>query len=163
MKLRTLVATKKRIAVVAVVAGAVVATGGGVAAAAFSAQTTTTVRITVGTYRWEITGGGSPTSGPASLLPQSAPQVFTFTVADTGTLHEYFSGASLTATVTSDVTGCPSGDFVTSINTHGANGTTVAPGTHVTVTVSVSLNTALTTDACQGASPTLKFTITAKD
>lgn len=162
-KRRTVVATKKRIAVVAVIAGAVVAAGGGIAAAAFAAQTTSTTNISTGIYRWGVTGGGTPSSGPASLLPKSAPQVFTFTVADTGTLAEDFSSTDLTATVTSNVVGCPSSDFVTSIDTHGATGTKVAPGGHVTATVTVALNTAATTNGCQGTSPTVTLTITAKD
>lgn len=147
----------------AVGAAALLATGAPLAAAAFSASTTSTQQVTAGTYRWAITGGTGPSSGPASLYPGLGPQVFTFSVIDSGTLHERFVDSYLTATVTAHVTGCPASDFVTSIDTNGATGTTLSPGGHATVTVSVGLDTAITENACQGTSPTVTLTITGSD
>lgn len=147
----------------AVIAGGLIAAGGGVAAAGFNAQATPSRTIAAGTYRWTISGGGTPTSGPAALLPGTPPQVFTFEVADAGTLRQEFSGDMLAATVRAHAAGCVSSDFVADINAAGASGTTLSPGGHVSVTVSVSLATTLTTDACAGSSPTVTLTIDASD
>lgn len=49
------------------------------------------------------------------------------------------------------------------MDTHGATGTTVAPGGHATVTVSVGLNTTVTDNACEGTSPTVILTISGRD
>lgn len=163
MRRRRLFATRRRIVAVAVGAGALAASGGGLAAAAYSARATSGQRVSAGTYRWAITGGGAPSSGPAALLPGTPPQAFTFHVEDTGSLDEYFTGADLSATVTSHVPGCPPSDFQTIVNTHGETGRTLSPGGAFLVTVSTSLNTALTTDACQGASPTVTLAIKSAD
>ena len=163
MKPRVLFATKRRVVVAALGATALLALGGSGAFAAFTTQTTSTRQVTAGTYRWAITGGGSPTSGPTALYPGLGPQVFTFSVLDTGTLHELFLNTDLTASVTSHVDACPPSDFVTSINTNGHTTTTLVPGATVTVTVSVELNTALTENACEGTSPTVTLTITGSD
>ena len=164
MKPRFLFATKRRVVVAALGATALLALGGSGAFAAFTTQTTSTQQVTAGTYRWAITEvGSSPASGPPALYPGLGPQDFTFSVMDSGTLHERFLNADLSATVTSHVTGCPPSDFVTSFNTNGHTGTTLAPGATVTVTVSVGLNTALTENACQGTKPTVSLTIKGSD
>jgi hypothetical protein len=160
---RGVFSTKRRIVAAAIGVAALVATGSGLAAAAFSARTTSAQNVGAGTYHWAITGGGAPTSGPAALLPGTPPQVFTFHVQDTGTLHEHFVDSDLSVTVTSHVPSCPPSDFVTTLDTHGATGETLSPGGQVTVTVSAALDTTVTTDACEGSSPTVALTISAAD
>lgn len=163
MRRWALFATRRRIVAVAVGVGAIAASGGGLAEAAYSVHTTSAQRISAGTYRWQITGGGAPTAGPRALVPGTPPQAFTFHVEDSGSLREYFTRADLSARVTSHVPGCPSSDFSATIKTHGETGKTLSPGGAFAVTVSASLNTTLTTDACQGTSPTVTLTINSAD
>lgn len=161
MRLRR--APTKRVVVGAVIAGALIAAGGGVAAAGFNAHAAPARTITAGTYRWAISGGGTPTSGPVGLLPGTAPEVFTFEVADAGTLRQQLLVGTLAVTVTAHTAGCGASDFVTGITAGAASGTTLSPGGHVTVTVSVSLATTVTTDACEGSTPTVTLSIDASD
>lgn len=164
MRPRVLFATKRRALVVAGMGATfVIALGGAFGFASFVTQTTTTQRISTGTYAWAIIGGGTPSSGPPALYPTLGPQVFTFFVQDSGTLHEQFLRADLSTAITSQVAACPGSDFVVTLDTHTATGSTLSPGAQVKVTVSVALDTALTTKSCQGSSPTLTLTIAGKD
>lgn len=155
--------SKRRVIVAALGAVTVLAIAAPLAAAAFIAETTSSEQVAAGTYSWSITGGGAPSSGPAALYPGLGPQVFTFSVNDTGTLRALFLDSELSATVTAHAAGCPSSDFVTSMNTNGATGTTLDPSEHASVTVSVALNTAITENACEGTTPTVTLTITGSD
>ncbi len=163
MKQRFFFGSKRRVVAVALGATTLIALGGAGAFATFITQTASTQQVTAGFYRWAITGGGSPVSGPTALYPGSGSQVFTFSVKNTGTLNELFlKNAYLSATVTSHVEGCPPSDFVTSIDTHGHTDTMLVPGATVTVTVSVGLTVAAN-NTCQGTSPTVSLTITGSD
>ena len=164
MKPRFLFGTKRRLlGTLTVGAVGLLAVGAPLASAAFRTQTTSTQQVATGTYRWAISGGGSPSSGPAALYPGTPPQVFDFVVTDTGTLDERFLRSDLTTAITSQVAGCSSSDFLLTTDTHGATGTTLSPGGHVTVTVSVALNTTLTDNACENTVPTVTLTISGRD
>jgi archaellum component FlaG (FlaF/FlaG flagellin family) len=161
---RKLFTTRRRIAIV-VGASAVVLAGGGAAFAYFTASGSGTGQATVGSAaQWSVTAG----TPSGTMLPGQGSTTIVFTVKNVGQGNQKDDSDTVTiptsgSDVTSqgvDVPGCLATWFAANITTDNASGVDFTPGQTETVTVTMTMSDAATSqDACESALPDVTLSV----
>jgi hypothetical protein len=159
-----LFATRRRIAIVGMAAAMVLA-GGGAAYAYFTSTGSGTGQATVGdAANWSVTPG----LPSGTMLPGQGSTTIVFTVENMGSGNQEddgdvvsmpTDGSDITSEGT-DVPGCLASWFTASIATDNASGVDFTPGQSETVTVTVTMSDAATSqNACEGAAPDVTLSV----
>jgi hypothetical protein len=177
---KKILTTKKRI-VIAAGAGVAVLVTGGTAFAFYTSSGSGTGSATAGsagTTDWGVTQLSSTGTlypvAPGTKLDATNSATITFTVKNNGSGNEEFTKATPTidsvdgtstgdaesGSTPTDIPGCTSGWFTTTVASDPGANTSIAPGGTATVTVTVTMTDEPTTqDACEGQTPDVNLAI----